>query len=168
MLFWLWNTSTITTLHYSCIMCGKYSWCIWQSFSSISDIHQHDTWNATMKSLYVNFRGTTRGKKTSKYCGPRIWNFIIKNINLNCPISSFKKIIVNCFLPLEMMLCSHIHYQSQVVFYLSFCVCACVFSQLCTHYTPTMIYFFLFFFIFSFSSLLILHLFLAPLDIHLV
>ena len=59
-------------------------------FSSIFDIHQHDTRNATMKLLYITFRGTTRGQKTFKYCGPRIWNFIIKNINPNCPITSFK------------------------------------------------------------------------------
>ena len=59
-------------------------------FSSISDIHQYDTRNATMKLLYITFRGTTRGQKTFKYCGPHIWNFIIKNINPNCPISSFK------------------------------------------------------------------------------
>ena len=59
-------------------------------FSSISDIHQYETRNATMKLLYKTFHGTTRGQKTFKYCGPRIWNFIIKNINPNCPISSFK------------------------------------------------------------------------------
>ena len=56
-------------------------------FSSISDIHQYETRNATMKLLYITFRGTTRGQKTFKYCGPCIWNFIIKNIN---PNSSFK------------------------------------------------------------------------------
>ena len=59
-------------------------------FSSTSDIHQHDTRNATMKLHYITFRGTTRGLKTFKFCGPRIWNFIIKYINPNCPISSFK------------------------------------------------------------------------------
>ena len=59
-------------------------------FSSISDKHQYETRNATMKLLYITFRGTTRGQKTFKYCGLCIWNFIIKNINPNCPISSFK------------------------------------------------------------------------------
>ena len=59
-------------------------------FSSISDIHQYETRNATMKLLYITFLGTARGQKTFKYCGPCICNFIIKNINPNCPISSFK------------------------------------------------------------------------------
>ena len=59
-------------------------------FSSISDIHQYETRNATMKLLYITFRGTTRGQKDFKYLSPRIWNFIIKNINPSCPISSFK------------------------------------------------------------------------------
>ena len=33
-------------------------------FSNISDIHQHDTRNATQKQIYVTFHGTTRGQKT--------------------------------------------------------------------------------------------------------
>ena len=40
-------------------------------FSSISDIHQYDTRNATMKLLYITFRGTTRGQKTFKITGKR-------------------------------------------------------------------------------------------------
>ena len=59
-------------------------------FSNISDIHQHDTRNATQKQIYVTFHGTTRGQKTFSYCGPHIWNFIIKNISPNCAIGSFK------------------------------------------------------------------------------
>ena len=35
--------------------------------SSVSDIHQYETRNATMKLLYTTFRGTTRGQKTFKY-----------------------------------------------------------------------------------------------------
>ena len=34
-------------------------------FSSIADIHQYETRNATMKLLYITFRGTTRGQKLS-------------------------------------------------------------------------------------------------------
>ena len=67
-------------------------------FSSISDIHQYEKRNATMKLLYITFLGTTRGQKTFKYCCPRIWNFIIKNINPNCPISSFKTHSLQLFL----------------------------------------------------------------------
>ena len=60
-------------------------------FRNVSDIHQHNTRNATQNLLYVTFRGTTRGQQTFKYRGPHIWNFIIKNINPNCPIGSFKE-----------------------------------------------------------------------------
>ena len=60
-------------------------------FRNVSYIHQHNTRNATQNLLYVTFRGTTRGQQTFKYCVPHIWNFIIKNINPNCPIGSFKE-----------------------------------------------------------------------------
>ena len=60
-------------------------------FRNVSDIHQHNTRNATQNLLYVTFRGTTRGQQTFKYCGPHIWNFINKNINPKCPIGSFKE-----------------------------------------------------------------------------
>ena len=33
-------------------------------FSNISDIHQHNTRNATQKLFHITFRGTTRGQKT--------------------------------------------------------------------------------------------------------
>ena len=55
----------------------------------VSDIHQHNTRNATQNLLYATFRGTTSGQQTFKYCGSHIWNFIIKNMNPNCPIGSF-------------------------------------------------------------------------------
>ena len=60
-------------------------------FRNVSDKHQHNTGNATQNLLYVTFCGTTRWQQTLKYCGPHIWNFIIKNINPNCPIGSFKE-----------------------------------------------------------------------------
>ena len=63
-------------------------------FRNISDIHQHNTRNATQKT----YRDTTRGQKTFSYCGPHIWNFIIKNINPNCAIGSFKKMSRQLFL----------------------------------------------------------------------
>ena len=61
-------------------------------FSNTSDIHQHNTRNATQKLFYITFRGTTRGQKTFTYCGPHVWNFLIKNIDPNCPIGSFKRL----------------------------------------------------------------------------
>ena len=67
-------------------------------FRNISDIHQHNTRNATQKQFYITYRGTTRGQKTVSYCGPHIWNFIIKNINPNCAIGSLKKMSRQLFL----------------------------------------------------------------------
>ena len=67
-------------------------------FRNISDIHQHNTRNATQKQFYITYRGTTRGQKTFSYCGPHIWRFIIKNINPNCAIGSFKKMSRQLFL----------------------------------------------------------------------
>ena len=67
-------------------------------FRNISDIHQHNTRNATQKQFYITYRGTTRGQKIFSYCGPHIWNFIIKNGNPNCAIGSFKKMSRQLFL----------------------------------------------------------------------
>ena len=67
-------------------------------FRNISDIHQHNTRNATQKQFYITYGGTTRGQKTFSYCGPHTWNFIIKNINPNCAIGSLKKMSRQLFL----------------------------------------------------------------------
>ena len=67
-------------------------------FSHISDTHQHNTRNATQEIVYITFHGTTRGQKNFAYCGPRVWNFIIKNIDPNCPIGSFKRTSRQLFL----------------------------------------------------------------------
>ena len=79
-------------------------------FRNISNIHQHNTRNATRKQFYITYRGTTRGQKTFSYCGPHIWNFIIKNINPNCAIGSFKKMSRQLFLLPMMMLNNSLHY----------------------------------------------------------
>ena len=66
--------------------------------SDISDIHQHNTRNTTQKQFYITCRGMTRGQKTFSYCGPHIWNFIIKIINPNCGIGLFKNVssVISC------------------------------------------------------------------------
>ena len=79
-------------------------------FRNISDIHQHNTRNATQKQFYITYRGTTRGQKTFSYCGPHIWNLIITNINPNSAIGSFKKCLVSYFLLSMMMLNNSLHY----------------------------------------------------------
>ena len=67
-------------------------------FRNISDTHQHNTKNATQKQFYITYLGTTKGQKTFSYCGPHIWNFIIKNINPNSAIGSFKNVslVISC------------------------------------------------------------------------
>ena len=68
-------------------------------------IYQHNTITATQNLLYITFRGTTRGQQTFKYCGPHILNFIIKHINQTVQLAHLKNILVNYFLPLEMISC---------------------------------------------------------------
>ena len=46
-------------------------------FSNISDIHQHDTRNATPEQVYITSRHNKKTKKFS-YCGLHFWNFIMK------------------------------------------------------------------------------------------
>ena len=78
---------------------------------NVSDIHQHNTRNATQNLLYAAFRGATRGQQTFKYCGPHIWNFIIKILIQTVQLVPLKNILVNYFLPLEMISCKLIHNQ---------------------------------------------------------
>ena len=79
-------------------------------FRKISDMHQHNARNVTQKQFYITSRGTTRGQKTFSYCGPHILNFIIKNINPNCAIGSFKKMSRQLFIVANVMLNNSLHY----------------------------------------------------------
>ena len=60
-------------------------------FTSISDIHNYDTRQATNKNLLVSFKSTSRGQQSITYIGPHVWNFILSKINPICSIGSFKK-----------------------------------------------------------------------------
>ena len=60
-------------------------------FTSISDIHNYDTRQATNRNLLVSFKSTSRGQQSITYIGPHVWNFILSKINPICSIGSFKK-----------------------------------------------------------------------------
>ena len=60
-------------------------------FTSISDIYNYDTRQASDKKLLVSFKSTSRGQQSITYIGPRVWNFILSKINPICSIGSLKK-----------------------------------------------------------------------------
>ena len=60
-------------------------------FTSISDVHDYDTRQATKKKLSVPFKSTFRGQQSITYIGPHVWNFILSKINPICSIRSFKR-----------------------------------------------------------------------------
>ena len=60
-----------------------------KSFKGVSDIHNIGT--RSSKFLYVPFCNTNRSKHTIRYYGPKIWNIIIREIDINCAIGTFKK-----------------------------------------------------------------------------
>ena len=65
-------------------------------FIKVTDVHEHDTRNATTDQLYI----PVRGKKSLKYVGVRTWNYILHNVNAWCPIgtlkSSLRKLCMVC------------------------------------------------------------------------
>ena len=60
-------------------------------FTSIGDIHNYDTRQATNKNLLVSFKSTSRGQQSITYIGPHVWNFILSKINPIRSIGSLKK-----------------------------------------------------------------------------
>ena len=60
-------------------------------FTSVSDVHDYDTRQATKKKLSVPFKSTSRGQQSITYIGPHVWNFILSKINPICSIGSFKR-----------------------------------------------------------------------------
>ena len=59
-------------------------------FIKVTDVHEHDTRNATTDQLYIPIYGTVHGQKSFKYAGVRTWNYILQNVNTRCPIGTFK------------------------------------------------------------------------------
>ena len=80
-------------------------------FKTVSDIHQHNTRNATQNLLYVTFRGTTTGQQLSNTV---VLIFGISSLNIltqTVQLAHLKNILVNFFLPLEMISYKLIHNQ---------------------------------------------------------
>ena len=65
-------------------------------FSKHADVH--DTRNAPTQHVYVCYQETTGGQKTLSYCGARIWNYILDNVDSKCTIGSLKKRTQRLFL----------------------------------------------------------------------
>ena len=51
-------------------------------FIKVTDVHEHDTRNATTNQLYIPIYGTVRGQKSFKYVGVRTWNYILQNVKV--------------------------------------------------------------------------------------
>ena len=61
---------------------------IFSMFERTSNIHGYTTRNP--ESFYIHFVPTSRSQNTIKITGPKLWNMIIKNVNINLKISSYK------------------------------------------------------------------------------
>ena len=55
-------------------------------FTKLADVQEYNTRNASTQHVYVCFQGTTRGQNTLNYCGARIWNYILDNVDSKCAI----------------------------------------------------------------------------------
>ena len=61
---------------------------IFSFFKLTSDVHSYPT--RQNKSYYINYAPTVRSQKTIKITGPKLWNIILKKINIQNKISSYK------------------------------------------------------------------------------
>ena len=57
-------------------------------FIKVTNVHDHDTRNATTDQLFITIYGTVRGQ--FKYVGVRTWNYLLQNVNTRCPIGTHK------------------------------------------------------------------------------
>ena len=61
-------------------------------FSKHADVHEYNTRNTFTQHVYVCLKGKTWWeKKTLRYCGACIWNYILDNVDSKCAIGLFKK-----------------------------------------------------------------------------
>ena len=61
---------------------------IFNMFERISNVHNHST--RQIDSFYIQYSSTLRTQRTIKISGPKLWNLIIRSINIHCKISTFK------------------------------------------------------------------------------
>ena len=69
---------------------------IFDFFRLTSSIHDYDTRQAN--TIYLEFVPTIKSQKFIKISGTKLCNFIVKYINLNCAISTFKSKLKNLLL----------------------------------------------------------------------
>ena len=62
-----------------------------------TDVHEYNSRNASTQRVYV-FPRNNSGQKTLSYCGARICNYILDNVDSKCAIGSFKNRIQRLFL----------------------------------------------------------------------
>ena len=93
----LWNVFTLTMWYYLCtnIQINCFLMCL-IFFSKLANVHKYNTRNASTQHVYVCFQRTTRGQKTLSYCGARIWNYVLDNVDSNCAIGLFKNVSKDC------------------------------------------------------------------------
>ena len=60
-----------------------------KKFIKFSDIHDHDTRYAA--SYQFPHYDTNRRQHTINFYGPQVWNIIMREIDVNCKIGTFKK-----------------------------------------------------------------------------
>ena len=58
-------------------------------FKNITDVHKHRT--RSTSNLFMPTCTTTRMQKSLRYCGPKMWNYIVKHSDIKCSIGTFKK-----------------------------------------------------------------------------
>ena len=83
------------------IIDNKLSWSshimyISNNISKPADVHEYNTRNASTLHVFVCFQRTTRGQKTLSYCGARIWNYVLDNVDSNCAIGLLKNVSKDC------------------------------------------------------------------------
>ena len=73
---------------------------IFSMFERTSNVHNYST--RQHSTFYVNYVPTLRSQRTIKITGSKLWNEIIRHLDINCKISNFKKkkiILFNLELP---------------------------------------------------------------------
>ena len=58
-------------------------------FNKIEETHSYNIRKSVANHLYVDFRSTSRGQKSSIFSSSIIWNFTLDNLDPKCAIGSF-------------------------------------------------------------------------------
>ena len=61
---------------------------LFDMFEKTSQVHSYST--RQYDSFYINYVPTLRSQRTVKITGPKLWNIVIRRINVHCKIGSYK------------------------------------------------------------------------------